>query len=174
MRTAYYVLHQYRMLGEALLARGDAPGGIEVASRLRFYGRLANAGGLAFLLEVAAYDIAQLVEGAVESTGTRDALLDILLEVGPPDVQNPAGVRRAQVQLATFFLTRGDTAAVQRIARALAGERRELLAGVRADIERETSPHYSEIENRGANFAYLSPERRAQLDAFYAMLGTAV
>lgn len=171
VRTAYYVLHQYRMLGETLLARGDAAGAIEVASRLRFYGRLAQASGLAFLLEVAAYDVAQLVERAVDASGTRDALLDLLLGIDPPGVPSPPGVRRAQVQLATFFLSRGDTATARRIADAIAGERRELLTSVRADIERETSPHYSEIENRGSNFAYLAPERRAQLDAFYAMLG---
>ncbi|MCG6876343.1 MAG: DUF2254 domain-containing protein [Betaproteobacteria bacterium] len=173
VRTAYYVLHQYRMLGETLLARGDEPAALEVASRIRFYGRLAKASGLPFLLEVAAYDVAQLVELAVANVTARDALLDILLGIDQPGAQSLPGVRRAQVQLATFFLARGDTATAQRIVGDLAGERRELLASVRADIEREVSPHYSEIENRGANFSYLAPERRAQLDALYAMLGAA-
>lgn len=169
-RTAYYVLHQYRMFGESLLARGAEPAAIEVAGRIRFYGRVANTSGLPFLLEVAAYDIAQLVEFAVAKAGARDALLDVLLGIDHPDAQNLPGVRRAQVQLATFFLARGDTATARRIASGLAGERRELLASVRADLEREVSPHFSEIENRGSNFSYLPPERRAQLDAFYAML----
>lgn len=169
-RTAYYVLHQYRMLGEALLARGDAPAALEVAGRLRFYGRAAKAGGLGFVLEVAAYDLAQLVEAAAGRSDVREALLELLLAFDPPGEPSLPGVRRAQVQLATFFLARGDAAPARRIAGGLAGERRELLAGVRAELERETSPHYSEIENRGSNFAYLAPERRAQLEAFYAML----
>jgi len=172
-RTAYYVLHQYRMFGETLLARGDEPAVVEVASRIRYYGRVAKASGLPFLLEVAAYDVAQLVEVAVDKPGVRDALLNLLLTMDQLGAQNLPGVRRAQAQLATFFLVRGDTDTARRIAGDLAGERRELLASIRLDIEREVSPHYSEIENRGANFSYLPPERRAQLDTLYAMLGAA-
>lgn len=172
VRTAYYVLHQYRMFGETLFARGAEPAATEVARRIWFYGRLANASGFPFLLEVAAYDVAQLVEVAVAKTGARDALLDILLGVDQPGAQNPPGVRRAQVQLATFFLARGDAATARRIADDMDREPRELLKRLRAAIECEVSPHYSEIENRGSNFAYLPPERRAQLDAFYAMLRT--
>lgn len=172
VRTAYYVLHQYRMFGEALLERGDEPAAIEVAGRIRFYGRVANSGGLAFLLEVAAYDVAQLVERAAARPGARDALLEILLEIDRPGAPGLQGVRRAQVQLATFFLTQGEPDVARRIAGNMAGEQSSLLARVREDLKRETSPHFSEIENRGSNFAYLPPERRAQLDAFYAMLGT--
>ena len=170
VRTAYYVLHQYRMFGETLLERDAEAAAIEVASRIRFYGRLAQAGGLGFLLEVAAFDVAQLVERAVAKPALRDAMLDILLDIGPPGTQSPLGVRRAQVQLATFFLMHGEPDLARRIAGEVAGERRELLARIREELEREVSPHYSEIENRGSNFSYLPPERRAQLGAFYAML----
>lgn len=169
-RTAYYVLHQYRMLAEALLARGEDGAAVAIAGRIRFYGRLAAGAGLAFLLEVAAYDLAQLVERAAGKPAARDALLDLLVEIEAPGAPAPPGVRRAQVQLATFFLAREEPQSARRIARRLAGEPSELLARVRQEIERETSPHYSEIENRGTNFAYLAPERRARLDAFYAML----
>ena len=78
-RTAYFVLHQYRLLGESLLAKGLEPAVIEVASRIRFYGRLASSSGLPFLLEVAAYDLAQLVEAAADNRAARDTLLDVLL-----------------------------------------------------------------------------------------------
>jgi len=170
VRTAYYVLHQYRMFGEALLARGEAAAAIEIADRLRFYGRLAAAGGMRFLLEVAAYDVAQLVERAAGGPATRDALLAILLEIEAAGAERLPGVCRAKVQLATFFLARGEKDLARRIAGSVAGEGPDLLARVRDEIERELSPHYSEIENRGSNFAYLPPERRAQLDAFYALL----
>ncbi len=170
VRTAYYVLHQYRMLAEALLECGMEDAAVEVASRLRFYGRLANAAGMRFLLEVAAYDIAQLVERAAAKPPVRNALLDILLEIDQAGAQAVYGVRRAQVQLATFFLAHKEPDLARRIARSMSGEQPELLARVRQEIAQEESPHYSEIENRGSNFAYVPPERRAQLEAFYALL----
>ncbi len=169
-RSAYYVLHQYRLFGETLLARGEHELAIEVASRFREYGRIASASGLPFLLEVAAYDLAQLVEAAVERPAVREALLGILLEIDQPGAQNLAGVRRAQIQLATFFLARDLADSTQRIVRDLAGERSELLASVREQLEREASPNFWEIEDRGVNFAYLPPERRARLPEFYALL----
>ena len=167
VRTAYYVLHQYRVLGETLLERGADAGAVEVAGHLGSYGRIAAAAGVPFVLEVAAYDVAQLVERAAGRHEARDALLGLLLEIQPPDARRLHGVCRAQVQLATFFLAANTPEPARRIADRLAGEPPELLAAVRRDIEREDSPHYHEIENRGANFAYLPPERRAQLDAFY-------
>ena len=169
-RTAYFVLHQYRLLGEALLAKDLEPAVLEVAHRIRFYGQLASGSGLPFLLEVAAYDIAHLVEAAAAKPRVRDALLTVVLTVDQERAGNLLGVRRAQVQLATFFLDRGEEASARRIAQDLAGERAELLAAVRAELEREVSSSYWEINDRGSNFAFLPPERRAKLDAFFAIL----
>jgi hypothetical protein len=169
-RTAYFVLHQYRLLGEALLARNlDAPV-LEVANRIRFYGRLAGDRGLPFLLEVAAYDIAHLVEAAAGNPGVRDALLTVVLTVDHAEAEHLLGVRRAQVQLATFFLARGEEAPARRIAQDLAGERPALLAATRAELEQEVSPTYWEINDRGANFAFLPPELRGRLDDFFVIL----
>ncbi len=169
-RTAYYVLHQYRLLGEALLVQGQEPAALEVASRIRFYGRLASTSGLPFLLEVAAYDLANLVEAAAEKETARDALLEILLQVDHEEAEHLLGVRRAQIQLATFFLARRERGPALRIARDLAKERLGLLLSAREELEREVSPHYWEMTDRGANFSFLPPERRAQLGAFFAML----
>ena len=74
------------------------------------------------------------------------------------------------MQLATFFLLRGEDEPARRIARDLAVERGPLLAAAREELEREVSPSYWEINDRGANFAFLPPDRRAKLDAFFAML----
>lgn len=169
-RTAYFVLHQYRVLGESLLAKGLEPAVFEVATRIRFYGRLANSKGLPFLLEVAAYDLAQLVEAAADNRAMRDTLLEGLLAVDHQGAEHLLGVCRAQMQLATFFLLRGEDEPARRIARNLAVDRGRLLAATRDDLEREVSPSYWEINDRGANFAFLPPERRAKLDAFFAML----
>lgn len=169
-RTAYYVLHQYRLLGEVLLATGLETATFEVAGRVRFYGRLASASQLPFLLEVAAYDIAHLVEAAADKPTARDSLLEILLSTDYENSENPLGVRRAQMQLATFFLARGDEAPARRIAADLSVERRDLLLTAREELEQEVSPHYWEITDRGANFSYLPPERRAKLGELFALI----
>jgi hypothetical protein len=170
-RTAYYVLHQYRTLGEDLLAKGLEPAVLEVAKRIRSYGRLASASGLPFLLEVAAYDLAHLVEAAADKPAARDALLEVLLAIDHPGAENLLGVRRAQIQLATFFLARGDEAPARRIAADLATERPALLQTARAELEHEMSPQYWEITDRGANFAYLPPERRMKLTEVFGLIG---
>jgi hypothetical protein len=170
-RTAYFVLHQYRVLGESLLTKGLHPAVFEVAGRIRYYGWLANSKGLPFLLEVAAYDLAQLIEAAADHPAMRDKLLEGLLAVGHEGgAEHLLGVCRAQMQLATFFLLRGEEEPARRIARNLVVDRRPLLAAAREELEREISPSYWEINDRGANFSYLPPERRAKLDAFFSML----
>ena len=169
-RTAYFVLFQYRLLGEDLLAKGLEPAALEVASRIRFYGRLGSASEMPFLLEAAAYDLANLVEAAAEKATARDALLEVLLTIDHEGAEHLLGVRRAQIQLATFFLERGEEGPARRIAADLAGERRGLLLTAREELEHEISPHYWEINARGSNFSYLPPARRAKLGEFFAML----
>lgn len=169
-RTAYFVLHQYRVLGESLLAMGVHPAVIEVADRLCFYGRLASSKGLPFLLEVAAYDLAQLIEAAADDHTLRDTLLEQLLTLDHEGKEHVHGTYRAQMQLATFFLWRDEDEPARRIARNLKGVGGRLLAATRDELEREVSPSYWEINDRGSNFAYLPPERRARLDALLAMV----
>jgi hypothetical protein len=75
------------------------------------------------------------------------------------------------MQLATFFLARGEEAPARRIAVDLATEKRGLLVTTREELEREVSPQYWEITDRGLNFSYLPPERRAKLGELFALIG---
>jgi hypothetical protein len=95
----------------------------------------------------------------------------VVLGVDHEGAEHLLGVRRAQIQLATFFLARREDAPVRRIARDLAGERPALLAAARDELEHELSPSYWEINDRGANFAFLPAERRALLPELFALLG---
>jgi hypothetical protein len=173
LRTGFYVLHQYRLLAENLLAQGLEPAAIEVASRIRYYGRTASASELPFLLEVAAYDLANLVEACADKRSARDALLEVVLAMDHEGAENLLGVRKAQIQLATFFLVRGEEAPARRIAADLAGERRGLLLTARQELEGESSPHYWEINDRAVNFSYLPPDRRAKLGDVFALIALA-
>jgi len=95
----------------------------------------------------------------------------VLLATDYEGAENPLGVRRAQIQLATFFLARGEEAPARRIAADLATEKRDLLMTARDELEREVSPQYWEITDRGSNFSYLPPERRAKLGEVFALIG---
>lgn len=175
LRTAYFVLHQQRLLAEAALEVGRDDLAVEIADHLRSYGQMAFERGQAFLLETAAYDLAVLVERAVElGSPGQDALLGRALEVDRddevrgPDEERLRGVRRAQVRLATFFLMRGDEDRARRIQQDMADERPERLAAIHEELRREDRSRYWEITDRGVNFSYLPPERRSQLDRFFA------
>jgi hypothetical protein len=170
LRTGLYVFHQYRLLAESLLAQGLEPAALEIASRIRYYGRLASGSDLPFLLEVAAYDLSNLIEASADKAATRDALLEVLLAIDHEGAENLLNVRKTQIQLATFFLARGEEAPARRIAADLADERRGLLVTARQELENEVSPHYWEINDRGANFHYLPPDRRAKLGDVYALI----
>jgi hypothetical protein len=173
MRTGFYVLHQYRLLGESLLAQGLEPAVLEIATHMRYYGRTASASELPFLLEVAAYDLSNLIEAAADKIAVRDALIEVLLAIDHEGAENLLGVRKAQIQLATFFLVRGDPTPARRIAADLASERRGLLLTAREELEGESSPHYWEINDRAVNFSYLPPDRRAKLADVFALVAQA-
>jgi hypothetical protein len=179
-RTAYYVLHQYRQLAEEALEVRDAERVVTVAEHLRFYGQLAYAGNLPFLLEAVAYELALLTEEAITRDHPEsDALLDLFLQVdkeseSPTQETSLRGVRRAQVQFATFLLLRGDVARAKRVYEDMERERPERLASIRDELLAEQRSQYWEVTDRGVNFAYLPPDRRAKLPEFFAWFGARV
>ncbi len=179
-RTAYYVLHQYRQLAEVALEAGDAERGVRIAEHLRFYGQLAHAQSLPFLLEAVAYELALLTELLVtRGDPEADTLLDVLLRVdreGESPVQQTSlhGVRRAQIQFATFLLVRGDLVRAKRVYEDMAHEAPARLAAIRDELLAEDRAQYWEITDRGVNFAYLPPERRAKVPEFFAWFGDRV
>ena len=176
-RTAYYVLHQYRILAESKLTATGGARAIRIAQHLRFYGQLAFTQKMPFLLEAVAYDLSLVVEKAVpEEHPATDALLDVFLQVDreSDSVEQETrllGVRRAQVQLATFLLVRGDTKRARSVFDDMADEKAERLISIREELLAEVEPLYWELTDRGVNFAYLPPERRARVAEFFEWFG---
>ena len=173
LRTAYYVLDQYRLLATALLGHAR-PGEVEqIAEHLSTYGWLGYEQGQGFLLEVVAHDLGELIEAAAQREPARvDRLLDGFLrvdrEVSRAGELRLRGVRLAQVRLATFFLARGDEARARRVYLDMADERPERLEAVRQEILSAQEANYREFTDRGVDFAYLPPKRRALVERFYA------
>ncbi len=177
VRTAYYVIHEYRQLGEEAMAADDDEAVREIAAHLRYYGQLAYGQRLPFLLEAVAYELSRLVELSLsEGRAGADALLDLFLSVDKESEsasQEPSlhGVRRVQVQLAACLLERGDEARARRIFGDLAGERPGRLRAVRAELLAPQPQDYWEITDRGINFAWLPPERRRYVIEFFSWFG---
>ena len=175
-RSSYYLLNQYRLVAEDLVRRGASEPVSEIARHFRFYGQLAHKLGQSFLLEVAAHDLVTLIEAAL---GGDDALTDdligVLLELdqeirSETHEESLLGVRRAQIQLATLLLMRGDEVRAHRISEDLRSEKRERLERIRTHLELEVRPQYWEFTDRGVNFGYLPPERRPALATLFRWL----
>ena len=174
-RTAYYAQHQYRRLGERALSVGNVEAACKIADALFEYSLFAAEVEQSFLLQVGAYEVGELVAHAAEvESSAVDQLLDVFLKLDQESIsangvkeQTLRAVRREQISLAAFFLHRGDETRARRIYADMLGERPERLAAVRQGIEAATNEQYHEFSDRGVNFAYVAPERRAQLPRFF-------
>jgi hypothetical protein len=173
VRTAYSVVYQYRMLAQSLLGYKAGRYTLEIARHFLYYGRVSYAARLSFIQETVAYDLCALCEGAREREDPLcDRLLEIFLRVdeegeGEAHEASLRGVRKAQVKLATYFLSRGDTARARKVYEDMAGEDPQRLASIRDELLAVESPEYWEIIDRGVNFDYLPPERKAKLGEFF-------
>ena len=174
-RSAYYAQHQYRVLAEAMLDAGRDDDAVRSAEAQLDYALFAFEVGQPFLLEVGAYELGQLVAhaSAAKSPAT-DALLDVFLRLdhersGVDGAGESAlsAVRREQISLAAWFLHVGDEERARRIHADMKDESPERLAAVRRGIESATDEQYREFSDRGVNFAWVAPERRAQLETFF-------
>jgi hypothetical protein len=173
MRTAVYVLNQYRLFGEALLANGRLDDVRHIAGFFQDYAVTSHLQGQSQILVVAAYDIVQLIEAAaaIESPVVDD-LLSQLLQLDQPIKQESQEsslipVRAAQIQVATLFIERNEEARARRIAADLAHEPIERLERIRAQLLTENRTQYWEFTPRGVNFGYLLPERRKHLTTLF-------
>lgn len=173
VRTAYNVLHQYRLLCEnMLLARLDQEA-VQCAEHLRYYAQVAHGMRLGFVTETAAYDLATLCESAALSHApVHRRILEVLLQVDKESEDAAQevtlrGVRKAQAKLASFYLQRGDEEAVRLIHDDMAHERPERLRSIREELLNVKDKYFWEIVDRGVNFDYLEPDRKALLVRFF-------
>lgn len=175
-RTSYYIMNQYRLLAQYLLEKGENEMVCEIALHFQFYGLLGYRMNIPFLLEVAAYDLMHLIEVCVDTESELvDELLELILTLDQEakresQEESLLGVRRAHIQLATFFLAREDETRARRITADLEGERPKRLRKLYEILRTEDRPQYWEFTDRGVNFSYLAPEYRKHLDRVFALL----
>ena len=174
VRTCYNVFHQYRLLAEHMMKKGLSDMVLEIGRCLAYYGQLAHKADMGFATETAAHDLAVLCERSfLYDISCHDTLLGIFLEVDKePETrqqeQTLRGVRKAQIWLATFYLSKGATANAARISADMRNEKPERLASIRAELMAVDKKDYWEITDRGVNFDYLDEARKQKLDEFFA------
>ncbi len=175
-RTAYYIMNQYRLLAVALLNRQAFEAVTEIVEHFRYYATFSHDLGDSFLLEVAAHDIVTLIEEAVsQKSPIVDDLLDRFLELDQ-EIRHEnheaslLGVRRAQLQLAAFFVELQDESRARRIIDDMKDEKLERLQRIRETLMTEQRSQYWEFTDRGVNFSYLEPSLRPYLDTLFEWL----
>ncbi|MEZ0230094.1 MAG: DUF2254 family protein [Planctomycetota bacterium] len=172
VRTAYNILYQYRSVAEELIRRKEPFLTELVFGYFKYYGQLFDSGGLGFILETVAYDLEKLIRVALaEDMKNVDALLAIFLDVDrAPDVNSSdvhlRGVRKAQVTLASFCISKGRRDLAERIAIDMKAEPHDRLRSIREELHAAERAFW-EITDRGVNFDYLEAEMRPHLDDFY-------
>ncbi len=177
VRTAYNVLNQYRRLAEAALDYRGGSRAVEIARYFKYYGLTSYHANLPFILETVAYDLCSLNELAFDQkSNARRDLLRIFLEVDKEsegEVQENAlrGVRKAQVKLATYYLLKGDEKLARQVYRDMEHEQPSRLQSIRDELLRVRSAEFWEISDRGINFDYLSPARKAKMLDFFDWFG---
>ena len=174
VRACYNIFHQYRLLAEHMMRKGHSDLVQEIGRCIAYYGQTAHKGDLGFITETAAHDLAVLCERAyVHDVACHDTLLGIFLEVDKePEThaqeRTLRGVRKAQVRLATFYLTKNAGSHADRICVDMRGEKPERMASIRAELAAVNEKEFWEVTDRGVNFDYLDEQRKEKLDEFFA------
>jgi hypothetical protein len=183
IRTAYNILHQYRQLAETVLAGDPAASpelrrklqhrALQVARFMRYYSSVSYARDMPFISEVIAHDIGTLCEQAL-ALGIREhrEFLQVFLAVDEhaetkEQEKTLRGVRRAQVKLATTYLMRGAEDYAREIQVDMGDEPPARLHSIWQELRSLDTREFWEVNDRGTNFDYLSPDQKEQLEEFF-------
>jgi hypothetical protein len=176
VRSAHNVLAEFRSFACDVLLEKEEFGLIgELADWLQYYARVSFELGATFVTEAVAHDLAEtIIRVHAAGAENHDAMLDILLQVdrepGGLTGQELAlsGVRKAQVKLATHYLSCGDAERARRIYHDMRGESPERLRTIHLELAELADPEWWEITNRDTNWDYLSDVQKAQLPVFFS------
>ena len=159
--AAFSVIYSYKALMRRLLA--DLPHHVEpMVYHLSFYAGFARAQGMPFIYDRVSYELAELTEHAHKKSAKPAAgLLDALM--GLDDADGSTGLVKARAFLAGYFRECGARAEFDRIMQVLCAVPRATLERARHEILSVHERVFWELNERGTDFDYLEPVRRAQV-----------
>jgi hypothetical protein len=160
--TFYKFVYQYRRFAEEILER-DPAHALRVVFFLDYYGHQAVRSQMGFLINVVAYDLAELcLVGYEKGVACREQLLRAVIDLDRDEValMELPGVVKAQVILAAQLLTRGDHAAAGVIEQELKKVPREKLDEAFGQIMAATEENFWEIADRRRHLDHVEPRYR--------------
>lgn len=159
VRAFYNVSNEYRMLGEALLDR-PAEWVLDVAEAFIYYAGEAETVGVAFMRDVAFYDLAALLVRAIELDNSRvEPLLELLLD----------GYRRIPARLEPALRVVGHALAADLpqaaapLGEFLRQQPPDLLRKAGRMVLESEEQEYREITDRIVDLNFIKPEARERL-----------
>jgi len=173
----YNLFYQYRTVAEGVMATNPEIS-LEIAEYFKYYGRLALAARLPFILETAAHDLRILNEFAFQNHFNKiNELLNIFLEVDKdPETKFEEtalrGVRKSQAILGAFYLMHGRKDLAQRVFEDMRSEPLQRLASIRDEILQVEEERFWEVTDRWINFDYVDQQRKEKLKEFFSWIDT--
>ncbi|HTJ85548.1 MAG TPA: DUF2254 domain-containing protein, partial [Polyangiaceae bacterium] len=173
VRTAYNVLNQYRLLGEALLRKGKSEEATEAVRHMKYYALVSYDMKLSFVTETVAWDVGALCQLAHELDSPAESeVLSLFLEIDRPGLEHAhelalKGVRKAQAKLAAYYLLVEADDKVDLIWKDMESESKDRLKAIRDELLRVESKDFWEIIDRGRNFEFMPKAQRAAMIAFF-------
>lgn len=160
--SAYNVIYNYKSLVRRVLA--DWPEQVPpLARHLRHYADFAREHGLTFIYELISYELCELAERAFERQAGAAAQALLATALGLENPGRYPGLIKSRGILAAYFLERGMTAELERVEASLKTLPRPALEQARDVILGTEERVFWEITDRGVNFNYVEPGRRARV-----------
>lgn len=168
VHAIYDLFYQYRLIAADLLDRPDTVR--MIAKRFRFYSEQAAAGGLAFIPQIAGFDMGWVVVQAAErrSDVTADLLNETLLlkhmaSGGPLPL-----LVKAKIILGAGLIEHHHPNLAAVVAANLQDVPEATLLAWTRELETVQDRAFWEVTDRQANFEWLPPEKRLYLQPFAA------
>ncbi len=169
-RAVYDIFYQYRELADDISTHFDTVR--EIGGFLLHYSRIAELKGDIFLPQLAAFDLAHVIESAYRADNPHAGeLLDDLL--GMPHVLNgiPDALRiKAKLILGGFFASSELRPELERLRDNLADVPRPVLGTAAEELVGVEKRAFHEITDRQVNIEWTPPDRRPHIAAFAASM----
>lgn len=172
IRGGYNLLKQYRLLAEAALHHRQSALVLQIVDYFRYYSLTAYKAGLFFLSETFGFDLGRLAQlSCALQSETTEAIVQALLRLDqdPESEQQEntlRGIRKTQVRLAAYFLSRGREDLAKLIYRDMQHEPSARLQSIRQELL-STAAEFWEFTDRGENFYYLEPALQPYAEQFF-------
>lgn len=162
------VLYSYKALVRRLLT--DQPDKVpELVHYLRYYAEFARGQSLPFVYERLSYELVELTERAYErKVAAAPVLLDAVLAFA--EVEHSVGLVKSRAILAGYFDECGYAQELERVSVSLRQVATAVVEQAKLEISSVHDRLFWELNDRGVNFDFVEPTRRARVIEFLARI----